>query len=251
MFRKALVKKKDYSHKGFHYRGHEVKRIETFSDAVFAFAVTLLIVSLEVPKTFEELMITMRGFFAFAISFTLLILIWYEQHTFFRRYGLEDVKIVVLNSALMFVVLFYVYPLKFLFTLLFSGYIYTGTKNPFFISGQDFPLLMSIYGVGYMIIYSLFFFMYLHVLSKKEYLKLNAVEVFDTRTKLFANLLLISIGFLSVITSLVARPEYASLSGFVYMLIGPAFSIIHSYRGKRRRVLYPQNNDHVNSSPAA
>ena len=29
-------------------RGHEVKRIEAFSDAVFAFAVTLLIVSLEV-----------------------------------------------------------------------------------------------------------------------------------------------------------------------------------------------------------
>src|SRR4051812_7991550 len=120
MFRKALAKSTSPGKAGFHYRGHEVKRIETFSDAVFAFAVTLLIVSLEVPKTFEELMITMRGFFAFAISFTLLVLIWYEQHTFFRRYGLEDVRTVVLNSVLMFVVLFYVYPLKFLFTLLFS-----------------------------------------------------------------------------------------------------------------------------------
>ncbi len=32
---------------------------------VFAFAVTLLVVSLEVPHTFSELLTTMRGFLAF------------------------------------------------------------------------------------------------------------------------------------------------------------------------------------------
>jgi hypothetical protein len=66
----------------FEKRGHEVQRIETFSDAVFAFAVTLLIVSLEVPKNFEELMVSMLGFYAFGISFTLLALIWYDQHVY-------------------------------------------------------------------------------------------------------------------------------------------------------------------------
>lgn len=77
MFRKALTKTTQSRNKGFHFRGHEVKRIETFSDAVFAFAVTLLIVSLEVPKSFEELVVTMRGFFAFAVSFLFLMMIWY------------------------------------------------------------------------------------------------------------------------------------------------------------------------------
>jgi len=56
----------------FRWRGHEVSRIEGLSDAVFAFAITLLVVSLEVPKTFDELAETMHGFGAFLISFTLL-----------------------------------------------------------------------------------------------------------------------------------------------------------------------------------
>lgn len=239
MFRKALAKNHPSSLKGFHLRGHEVKRIETFSDAVFAFGVTLLIVSLEVPKSFEELMVTMRGFFAFAISFTLLMLIWYEQHVFFRRYGLEDIKIVVLNAILMFVVLFYVYPLKFLFTLIFSDHIYAHEKNPFSITQEQFPTLMSIYGIGYIIIYSLFLLMYMYALSKKEQLALSPVEIFDTRTRVYANAILICIGFLSVITAQVLPPIKAGLSGLVYVLIGPVFSVIHSYRGKRRRRLFP------------
>jgi len=243
MFRKAPGKKHQSSLKGFHFRGHEVKRIETFSDAVFAFAVTLLIVSLEVPKSFEELMVTMRGFFAFAISFTLLMLIWYEQHVFFRRYGLEDIKTVVLNAILMFVVLFYVYPLKFLFTLLFSDQIYLHEKTPFSITQQQFPTLMSIYGIGYIVIYSLFLLMYLHALGKKESLNLTGVEIFDTKTRIYANVILICIGLLSVITSQLLPVLSAGLSGFVYILIGPVFSIIHSYRGKRRRLLYPLHDE--------
>ena len=69
MLRKTHAKYIQKSNPQFQLRGHEVKRIEAFSDAVFAFAVTLLIVSLEVPKSFEELMVTMRGFVAFGICF--------------------------------------------------------------------------------------------------------------------------------------------------------------------------------------
>lgn len=48
----------------------------------------------------------------------MLVWIWFEQHKFFRRYGLQDGTTVTLNVILLFVVLFYVYPLKFLFGLL-------------------------------------------------------------------------------------------------------------------------------------
>ena len=71
-------------------RRHEVSRLEAFSDAAFAFALTLLVVSLDVPKSYDELMRTMRGFPSFACCFALLVWIWHEHNMFFRRYGLQD-----------------------------------------------------------------------------------------------------------------------------------------------------------------
>jgi hypothetical protein len=68
---------------GFRWRGVEVTRLEGFSDAVFAFSVTLLVVSLEVPKTFDELMAAMRGFVAFGVCFAVLANVWFNHVRFF------------------------------------------------------------------------------------------------------------------------------------------------------------------------
>jgi hypothetical protein len=103
---------------GIGHRGREVTRLQGFSDAVFGFALTLLVVSLEVPRSFDQLWHAMLGLPAFAASFAIVLWIWWEHHEFFRRYGLDDGPTVVLNALLLFVVLFYVYPLKFMFTLL-------------------------------------------------------------------------------------------------------------------------------------
>src|SRR6185295_15468071 len=103
--RQSLVAKGVGAASGFRWRGTEVSRLEGFTDAGFAFAVTRLVVA-------------MRGFFAFAICFALLFQLWHEHYVFFRRYGIQDAFVVVMTVILIFVVLFYVYPLKFLFTLL-------------------------------------------------------------------------------------------------------------------------------------
>jgi uncharacterized membrane protein len=223
---------------GFRLRGHEVKRIETFSDAVFAFAVTLLIVSLEVPKTFEELLTSMRGFVAFAICFGLLMLIWHEQNVFFRRYALDDKVSILLNACLIFIVLFYVYPLKFLFSLLFSDSIYPAGKNPFSIRDDQVPQLMVIYGIGYVAIYSIFSLLYFHALRKKQTLELTRMEIFDTRTRMYGQLIMVAVGVCSILLALCLSPRYAGLSGMFYLAIGPIFWLVHGRRGViRRRML--------------
>src|SRR5438552_15538339 len=91
---------------GFRIRGREITRLEAFSDAVFAFALTLLVVSLEVPRSYHELMALVRGFVPFAACFALLVWIWYEHSAFFTKYPVRDRTAVLLNSALLFVVLF-------------------------------------------------------------------------------------------------------------------------------------------------
>ena len=218
-------------------RNFEVQRIETFSDGVFAFAVTLLIVSLEVPKSFEELLITMRGFFAFGISFLLLVMIWNEQHRFFRNYGMDDIWTITLNGTLLFIVLFYVYPLKFLFTLMFSDQIYGLHKSPFTIHQSQVPMLMMIYALGFVAIYTLFFLMYVHASRNATKLRLTPVEKFDCHSRMYTILIMVIAGFGSFITALLLN-EKAGLAGFVYFLIGPAIGIFLTRRSRIRRKLF-------------
>src|SRR3954463_9637897 len=149
---------KRHNEAGFRWRGGEIARIEGLSDAVFAFAVTLLVVSLEVPKTFNELSELMRGFLPFAISFTFLLQIWHEQYRFFRRYNLQDFTSIVLNCILLFIVLFYAYPLKFLWTFLIASWTTGHTPDVHFASGavekmieaHQLPQLMAIFSGGYL-----------------------------------------------------------------------------------------------------
>src|SRR5947199_1830758 len=118
MLREKLIDRGVGDNKKFRWRSHEVSRTEGLSDAVFGFAITLLVVSLEVPRTFDELMYAMRGFGAFAISFTLLFIVWYNQYKFFRRYNLQDNIKILLNCILIFLALFDSSPLTFVFFLL-------------------------------------------------------------------------------------------------------------------------------------
>src|SRR3982751_2251540 len=139
------IQTQDRDFAGFHLRGREVTRLESFSDAVFAFALTLLVVSLDVPKSFNDLVITMRGFPAFAICFLFLALIWNGHYKFCRRYGLDDGTARFLTCVMLFLVLFYVYPLKFLFNFSITGLLF-GSGPPIAMTGHQFTILLVIYG---------------------------------------------------------------------------------------------------------
>src|SRR5215471_7088109 len=127
-----------------HYT-REVSRVEGFSDAVFGFAITLLVVSLEVPKTFSELLTATRGFPAFAVCFAMLFQVWWRHYKFFRTYDLEDSYIIALTGMLLFVVLFYVYPLKFLWSVVLAP-VEGRRVGDDIITTAQVPTLLGIYG---------------------------------------------------------------------------------------------------------
>jgi len=184
---------------GFRWRSHEIARVEGFSDAVFGFAVTLLIVSLEVPRTSTELLETMRGFGAFVATFFMLASLWYSQFTFFRRYGLEDRVTVVLNLALMFTVLFFVYPLKFLFGVILTDprmRQQVGTMHGLerVVLPEHKPIIFCIFGVGLVGVMTIFLLLFRHAYKKREELGLNEFELFETRHSIRRLTLAIIIG---------------------------------------------------------
>jgi hypothetical protein len=212
---------------------------------VFAFAVTLLVVSLEVPRTFHELATAMRGFLVFAVCFALLIVVWREHYVFFRRYGLQDNGTIWLNAALLFVALFYVYPLKFLFSIVFAGV----TGSPGAVAGEGGRLepviepgqvsaLFLIYGAGVIALYLLLALMYVHAYRLRGALELTRLEVFDTRASIRTHLLAAAIGALSCVIAVTVPTRMAGLAGFVYFLFGPVMAIDGMWTGRRRRRLF-------------
>lgn len=211
-------------HVPFRHRGREVSRIEAFSDVVFGFALTLIVVSLEVPTTFAELMQTMRGFPAFAICFAMLTWVWHCHHTFFRRYALGDEITIALNTALLFVVLFYIYPLKFMFSIV------TGQIR----SGGDASALFVIYGLGFAGIFALFIALYAHAWRLRERLELNEHERHDTVTAILMYGSYVGIGLLSTIIGALASGAALKWAGWTYFLIGPVSAAIGYWRGSQR-----------------
>jgi uncharacterized membrane protein len=209
--------------KHFRWRGGEITRLEGFTDAVFAFAVTLLVVSLEVPKTFDELIITMKGFVAFALCFAILVQVWYQHYKFSRRYGLQTVYTIVLNAALVFVVLFYVYPLKFLFTLAIGG-VSGGLTMPveqltrMVRTYHQISLLWLIYSAGVVAVYGLFMLLYQYAYGKRHELGLNEYETFATRNAIVHFAGLAGIGVLVALAAFVAPDRYVPYSGVLFCL---------------------------------
>ena len=215
----------------FRWRGGEITRLEAFCDVVFGFALTLLVVSLEVPRNYGEMMAAMRGFLPFAVCFAQLVMIWLAHYRFSRRFGLEDPYTVFLNIVLLFLVLFYVYPLKFVFTLVFSQL--TGGDIGHGLGWHEAAVLMRIYAIGFTAVFSLFALMYAHAYKLRDALELNAVEALQTRLAIQENVIMGVVGAVSFALSYVSP----GLAGWWYFVLGPTLGIHGAVTGKKVRLL--------------
>jgi hypothetical protein len=211
---------------GFRWRGRGVSRIEGLTDGVFALALTLIVVTLEVPRTFDEMLVAFRQVPVFALTFSSIAYLWYQHHLFHRRYGLEDGATVTWNLVLLFLVLLYVYPLKFLASSLCQmfglvghpplpeGYVAEG------LPGSSVRALMLLYSGGGVAIYLVLAAMQRNAEKKADALGLDARERIWTRSTLRDHWLAIGLCGLSFLMA-VLHPALVSASGMIYFLFGP------------------------------
>jgi len=230
----------------FRWRGTDVSRLEGFSDAAFAFAMAYLVFSSASGlQSFEDLWESVKGFLPFAATFAILCMIWGEHYLYFRRYGIRDGFTVVLNCVFLFIFLFYVFPLKFMFTALFLMML-GGQGDPTVTIGGiafdqmvdaagrlDMGTVMLCYNAGFGGLYLLLVFMYRHALRLAQRLELDRAEVRITRNGVESSAIMVGFAVVSSVCALLARNlelvVFHPISGFVYFLIGPVLGI-HGWR---------------------
>jgi uncharacterized membrane protein len=207
------------------HRHGEVSRLEAFSDAVFGFALTLLVVSLEAPKDIGELRRLVAGLVPFALMFAMVVWIWYEHNIFFRRYGLQDSWTVFLNAVLLFVVLFYVYPLKFL-TVAVVGQFFMAREDVPPLDGTAGWFVTLLYSAGVLAIFATFALLHRHAWRQRAELALTDEELVTLRFSTYAHVISMSLAVVSL-AMLFALPKYPAIAGLLFALMGP----LHAWNG--------------------
>jgi uncharacterized membrane protein len=219
----------DEGRKGSGWRGGRATRLEALTDAVFGFSIALLIVSVEVPADFEALIDTMKGFAGFALSFAMLILVWYYHYRYFQRYCLEDGRTVLLNSVLLFVVLFYVYPLKYVFSVITQM-----LSGSFPLGFDEVAVLMAVYSAGFAAVFLIFALMYQHAYRSRDELGLDELEAVSSAQHIGDCVIMAGAGALATAIAIALPTPWAGpLAGFSYFLIFPAQLVNSRYFGRK------------------
>lgn len=225
---------------GFRLRGENMTRIEVFSDAAFAFAVTMLVVSLSsIPENFEELVEAIKGVPAFAASFACIMVFWAAHRSWSRRFGLEDGISTTLTLSLIFIILIYVYPLKIMMTSWFYWMSGGWLPSKFVVSSpSEMTGLIIFYGVGVAAVAGIQMGLYLRVKNLSDQLLLSAREQIRLDLECATWLIHVLVSLLSVVVaSIYYKAAHGYLASFIYLLLPLCipFILMH-YKRKERQL---------------
>jgi len=203
---------------GFRLRGLEMTRLETFIDAAFAFAVTMMVIAAErVPDDIDTLLAAFKNVPAFIASVFVLGIFWRGHWLWSRRYGLEDGVSSFISWALLVTILIYIYPLKAIFGAMFYqlsdgqfGHV-LGVRT----EAQE-RFLFSIYALGFTALTIEILLLHWRAWQLREPLQLNAKERSLARAHLAGWSIPMSIGIIALVLALTLPARYISWSGWIY-----------------------------------
>ena len=230
---------------GVRLRGEQVTRLETFVDAAFAFAMTLLVVSFDaMPDSFVELYDALRRLPAFLAGFAILALFWHAHHRFSRRFGLEDATILFASLTLVAATLFYVYPLRMVMSAAMGFFTGGWAPSEFKVQNfSEFRLIFVIYGAGFAVLAAIIAWMNVHALRKAEQLQLDAAERLAARAEVVLHGVLIACACGSIAVALLIPPDIGwmqAMPGMVYGLLSVAMPVLGIRYSKRIEALAAQ-----------
>lgn len=188
---------------------HNSNRIEAFSDGVFAFAATLMVVNFTMEGNMQFDKSLGAGFLSFAVSFFVLVALWWVHYNFFRRNNYIDNWIIIFNSILLFVALYYVFPLK---TMVQSWLGEGGISSMTGLSN-----LFTLYGIGFLLIFTCYAMMYYRAYKKSKSTKNSMMLYFYARH--FSIFVIVAV--ISILLSLLGIGMRIGFPGWIYGLIGP------------------------------
>jgi uncharacterized membrane protein len=225
---------------GVRLRGEEISRLETFVDAAFAFAVTMLVISVgTIPRTVDELFRALKCAPAFGLTFLIITIFWLGHNRWSRRYGLDGGYVTFLSLALVFVTLVFVYPLRTIISgamHFFSGG-YLPADIPFGSSGDMQDCFLA-YGVGFTVQSAVLVELYRHTLKRAVEIELDPVELVETRREMAVYAVMVGAGILSMATTFLVRdsrnPFANAVPGLVYCVVGIAQAPLHRVFNQRR-----------------
>jgi len=202
---------------GCRLRGIQMTRLETFIDAAFAFAVTMMVIAAErVPDDITTLLAAFKHVPAFIASIAVLGIFWRGHWLWSRRYGLEDGVSIFISWALLVTILIYIYPLKAIFGSMFNMLSDGRVGQALVPNDAQARAIFAIYAIGFTAIALEIQLLFLRAWQLRGPLRLNERELFLTREDLRGWSIPTLVGLTSLVFSLTLPITHLSWCGWIY-----------------------------------
>ena len=221
---------------GFRLRGMQMTRLETFIDAAFAFAISMLVIAAQqIPDNIQALLAAFKNVPTFVCSIAVLGIFWRGHWLWSRRYGLEDGTSILISWAMIVTILIFIYPLKAIFGamwyLLSNGQV--GQPLSLHTTESQARTLFAIYALGSIAISGEILLLNLRAWQLREPLRLNARERLMTGGELTGWCIPVSVGIVALVLALTLPAEKIEWSGWAYFSMALLVPVHKQFLGRQ------------------